>query len=173
MVLISSQPNILTSCFRHQHPDDLRVGDPASTPPMIAAPAAGWHFRLPPSPGWNVAMPWCEAAVRGATMQGSLGQEVKDTTSSWNCKENLLGPIIMASQLLRSSSWALLLPGRVGEALISAASVSQLSSGEECHCPPPCLTRTLLRQSLWKPQEGGPCKYVVNADYAIRGLGAH
>lgn len=48
-----------------------------------------------------------------AQMQGSLGQEVK-IPHPLETAGKFVGPIIMASQLLRSSSWALLLPGHVG-----------------------------------------------------------
>lgn len=52
-----------------------------SSPLTIAAPAAGWHFQLPPPPAGT----WPRLDVKQlsiTTMQGSLGQEVKDTTSS-------------------------------------------------------------------------------------------
>lgn len=55
----------------------------------------------------------------------------------------------MASQLLRSSSWAPVTDHCGGLGFCSV--LSQISSGEERHCPPH-LDRTLLRQSLTSPQ---------------------
>ena len=111
---------------------------------------------------WNWPRLDMKQLFHGATMRSSLGQEVKDTTSSETAVK-IYEAYYHGFTVVKKWHLGSPITKEFGKRIRHCGFCLLTLIWREWCCPPQCLTRKLRRQLPWMPQEGGNCKHVFNA----------